>query len=596
MKRRRFKTAFILGAGLGTRLRPLTQQCPKPLLPINGRPVITYVMEHLLQVGVERFIVNTHHCPEVYHEHFPDRQWHGAPILFSYEPILLDTAGGLKNIENLLDEDEAILCYNGDIIADFTLQRLIEAHEIQRPEATLALRSTGPLLNVNIDEKGEVCDIRRTLGNAGIKSCLFTGIYAMETSLLKSMEAGRIKSIIPVFIGRIIEKAGSVRGTVIDEGRWHDIGSIAEYEALKTEIKRASASRWGGSSSFAAGGGDVSPTDGGRIMSPEELIDFARTSLGLPGLMPLELVPLPVRGSDRSFFRITWNDGASAILVHYDPGRVENTYYADIAAFIRGINVPAPAALGHDPVRCLMAMEDMGNIDLWSFRASSWDVRRALYCKTLEAVHGLHDFSIKDFPSDTVILMDGFDTALYRWERDYFREHFVGRVCGIVLEPSRAKALEDELAALAESLGGTEPCLVHRDLQSQNVMIREGEVFLIDFQGMRFGNRFYDLGSLLNDPYVNLSEEEAIDLLGFYYGLSKKDMEWPLFVERFWEASAQRLMQALGAYGFLGKTKGLKGFLDHIPSGISNLHRSVTRVSSLPLLRGLTGECLTLFK
>jgi hypothetical protein len=192
--------------------------------------------------------------------------------------------------------------------------------------------------------------------------------------------------------------------------------------------------------------------------------------------------------------------------------------------------------------------------------------------------------------------MDGFDTALYRWERDYFREHFVGRVCGIVLEPSRAKALEDELAALAESLGGTEPCLVHRDLQSQNVMIREGEVFLIDFQGMRFGNRFYDLGSLLNDPYVNLSEEEAIDLLGFYYGLSKKDMEWPLFVERFWEASAQRLMQALGAYGFLGKTKGLKGFLDHIPSGISNLHRSVTRVSSLPLLRGLTEECLTLFK
>jgi len=553
-------------------------------------------MEHLLQAGVERFIVNTHHCPEVYREHFPDRQWHGVPILFCHEPILLDTAGGLKNIENLLGEDEAILCYNGDVIADFPLQRLIEAHEMKRPEATLALRSTGPLLNVDIDEKGEVCDIRHTLGNAGIRSCLFTGIYAVETTLLRSIEAGRVESVIPVFIRRIIEKPGLVCGIVIDEGRWHDIGSIAEYEALKTEIKRASASRGGGSSSFAAGGGDVSPTDGGRIMFPEELIDFAQASLGLPGLTLLELVPLPVRGSDRSFFRITWNDGASAILVRYDPVRVENAYYADIAVFIRSINVPAPAIFGHDPVRCLMVMEDMGNIDLWSFRTSPWDVRRALYCKTLEAAHRLHAFSIKDFPSEKVRLMDGFDTALYRWERDYFREHFVGGVCGIVPEPSLAKGLEDELAALAESLGGTESCLVHRDLQSQNVMIREGEVFLIDFQGMRFGSRFYDLGSLLNDPYAAFSEEELLDLLGFYYGLSKKDIKWPLFVECFWKASAQRLMQALGAYGFLGRTKGLRSFLDHIPSGISNLHRSVTRVSSLPLLRELTEKCLTLFK
>jgi len=232
-KGRRFKTAFVLGAGLGTRLRPLTDRCPKPLLEIGGRPLITYAMDHLLRAGVERFIVNTHPWPEVYLKKFPQRRWRGVPILFRHEPRLLDTGGGLKNIEDLLDDDEAIFCYNGDVITDLPLERLVLYHEEKRPEVTLVLRSAGGLLNVEINDRGEVCDLRTRLGNRGVQSCLFTGISAVETSILRFLEPEKAESLVDLFLRRIVRAPGSIRGLIVDEGYWYDVGTLEAYEALR---------------------------------------------------------------------------------------------------------------------------------------------------------------------------------------------------------------------------------------------------------------------------------------------------------------------------------------------------------------------------
>lgn len=325
--------------------------------------------------------------------------------------------------------------------------------------------------------------------------------------------------------------------------------------------------------------------------SPEEIMGFCRESLGLPESVGMELSPLKGRGSDRTFFRLKWNGKDSAILVRYDPRRVENTYYAEIAAFLREIDIPAPRLIRHDPAACLLIMEDLGDEDLWSFRKTSWENRRPLYQKTLTILRRLHSFSEKDFPSTRVRLMEGFGPELYRWERDYFREHCVRDFYRIELEPSFARNLESELSALGERLSGTGPCLVHRDLQSQNVMIRDGEPLLIDFQGMRFGSPFYDLGSLLCDPYVNFSEPERNELLSFSYGLSNGNLDEPSFRNYFWEASAQRLMQALGAFGFLGLRRGLKPLLEFIPAGLHNLRHASANVASLPHLLRLTLAC-----
>jgi aminoglycoside/choline kinase family phosphotransferase len=168
----------------------------------------------------------------------------------------------------------------------------------------------------------------------------------------------------------------------------------------------------------------------------EGLLNFVRETLGLREPISLELSPLKKRGSDRTFFRIKWNHGNSAILIHYDPKRIENIYYADIALFLREIGVPVPLVIRHDPVACFVLVEDLGDRDLWSLHETPWESRRILYEKTLAAAHRLHSFSEEKFPSTRVRLMEEFGPDLYRWERNYFKEHFITEVCRIEMKPS----------------------------------------------------------------------------------------------------------------------------------------------------------------
>ena len=329
------------------------------------------------------------------------------------------------------------------------------------------------------------------------------------------------------------------------------------------------------------------------MKSKDELIAFARESLGLSRAVDAQLLSFSGRGSDRTYFRFKWAHGNSAILVCYEPSRIENSYFADIATFLYENDIPVPKIIRHDAAATCVLMEDLGDIDLWSLRNSPWEERRKLYQKTIVAVHRLHSFPEQSFPSDRVKLMEAFGPALYHWERDYFKANFVRALCRIELTPENEQQLERELSGLAEKLSSGIRSLVHRDLQSQNVMIFGEEPFLIDFQGMRFGSRFYDLGSLLCDPYVHFSGSERMELLSFYYELSHTEAGWDNFQNAFWEASAQRLMQALGAYGFLGLTKGLKDYLTHVPAGLQNLRTAAENAGNLPILLEICERCGT---
>lgn len=232
------RTAFILGAGLGLRLRPLTETVPKPLLRIGSRPMITYAMDHLIAAGIERLIVNTHHLPGAYQEMFPDWSYRGTPIIFRHEPVLLDTGGGLKNIEDLVESEQGIIVYNGDILTNISLEGFMEYFRSSGAEVCLALRSSGHLLNVDLDGTGAVCDMRGILGRRGAEQCQFTGIYAVKRKFLRRFVPGRIESVVPALVRLIESEPGAVRGIKLDGGYWHDIGSIEEYRKVDREFSR----------------------------------------------------------------------------------------------------------------------------------------------------------------------------------------------------------------------------------------------------------------------------------------------------------------------------------------------------------------------
>jgi N-acetylmuramate 1-kinase len=323
------------------------------------------------------------------------------------------------------------------------------------------------------------------------------------------------------------------------------------------------------------------------------IIAFARDALGLAESTTLEAATLGGRGSDRTYYRLRWEDGNSAILVDYDPRRTENTYFADIAVFLDDIQVPAPRLIRHSPVAHLIVMEDLGDTDLWSLRTEPWEVRRSRYRQTLVIISRLHSFPSAEFATKGVRLVEPFGPDLYRWEREYFLEHFVKDLCGINPPPMATKELDQELSLLAGRLSASPLRLVHRDLQSQNVMIHHDKPVLIDFQGMRFGSPLYDLASLLCDPYVSFCDAEVEELLAYYHGLAETDLGWHAFQNCFREASAQRLMQALGAYAFLGLNKGLAAYLKHVPAALHNLTDAAKQARSLPRLKDLSEACRT---
>jgi len=306
----------------------------------------------------------------------------------------------------------------------------------------------------------------------------------------------------------------------------------------------------------------------------------------------VDIAPIEKGGSDRRFYRVRCSAEQSVILVKYNLEREENRHYVEIARFLERHGIRAPKIYFHDPQEGLIWIEDLGEKDLFSQREESWLVRCLLYESALDQIAKLHGLDEKTAESIAASLPAEFNAALYIWEQQYFFENCLGRYFQIEQSTLKRLAALPVLREIADQLDAAPRVLVHRDFQSQNIIIRNGQAHLIDFQGMRPGLAQYDLASLLYDPYVKLTPNERSELTEYYRGARGKnetatDEESDLLLQL---CAMQRLMQALGAYGFLGLVKKHQHFLDYIPDALLSLRGIIEGIGGLDPLRSVLAD------
>ena len=220
--------AMVLSAGLGTRLRPLTDVRAKPLVPVGDRPAIAHILDRLREAGVPRVVVNAHHLAAQVVAFARSRS---GDVRVSEEAELLGTAGGLAQASELLGAGD-VLVWNGDILADVELAALVSAHAMGDRVATLVVQpmpaGQGP---VGVDAQGRVVRLRTERFGDEARGGQFLGIYLLGAAL-------RARLVRPAVVAGIVEDVlvpAMARGEVVRAldflGPWHDIGTVESYRA-----------------------------------------------------------------------------------------------------------------------------------------------------------------------------------------------------------------------------------------------------------------------------------------------------------------------------------------------------------------------------
>ena len=224
--------AFVLAAGLGMRLRPLTDILPKPLVPLFHKPLLTFALDSLIAAGVGTLALNTHHLPEAFSKVFGlPPVYRDRPLRIFHEPLLLDTGGGIRNARSALGESSFFL-YNGDILADLPLAELLAQHRASGALATLLLRDGGGMANVRFEAAaGRVLDLRGVLGIKEGKLVVYSGIAVFEPAIYDWIPAEGPYSIIDSLIEALRggEKVGGFLCSSEARGLWIDIGTPEAY-------------------------------------------------------------------------------------------------------------------------------------------------------------------------------------------------------------------------------------------------------------------------------------------------------------------------------------------------------------------------------
>ena len=223
--------AMILAAGLGTRLRPLTDKKPKALMPVVNRPMIERVIEYLKRFGTDGIVVNTHHHYEKIIDYLDGGKPFGLKIDVQVEPEILGTGGGIKNTEGFWDDDPFIVI-NSDILTDIDLGPAYDAHRESKGLVTLILHDREPYNQISIDHSGKITDIA---SSNDPERLAFTGIHIMSPELLSHIPEEGFSDIIDCYL-TLIRSGKEVRYHINEGHYWSDIGTVNSYRQVNKDL------------------------------------------------------------------------------------------------------------------------------------------------------------------------------------------------------------------------------------------------------------------------------------------------------------------------------------------------------------------------
>jgi NDP-sugar pyrophosphorylase family protein len=526
--------ALILAAGFGTRLLPYTQKIPKPLFTLMSKPILEHTIQTLVDNGCDHILINTHHLHEKI-EAFVGQLRYNIDIQTIFEPVILDTGGAIANARPFL-KDSSFFVINSDIISNVDLAQVYEFHKRSKTLATLVLHDYDTFNKIEIDDLGYIQDFDSTT-----KALAFTGIQVLSPKIYDYFPEQMIFSSIEVY--QLLGRQNQVKAFVKKNIFWSDIGTKDDY-------------------------------------SMTSLLELAASQFQIKQdrIKDIKVDRLAGDGSDRHWHRARY-DGRSYIISDHGICMPESIELLQLNAFVnignhlfsKGIFVPQ--ILNHDALSGMVILQDLGDVHLETLiKETNNDAFTLKLYK--QVVDCLIDFSVRG--------VQGFKTQWTCQTKTYSKELILEKECRYFWEAFiqgyKKKDLDfqdflnefDYIAGQAIKHGL--PGLMHRDLQSRNIMFNKDRLFFIDFQSARLGPLQYDLASLLIDPYVNLNEQIKKDLV--QYTTTKLELnsrQSQDFFECYNYCCLTRNLQILGAFSFLSLIKKKLHFEDYIPGAVTSL-------------------------
>ena len=596
---------FIPAAGRGERLRPITDHIPKPLLPILGKPVLQHVLERVSKLSFNRIGINLHYKSEMLSRWINKYPIKDKIDLF-HEDEVLGTGGAIRNAEGLLNQGP-FLVHNSDVLSNIDLDKLVEHHRKSGNLITLAVHDSTKFNSLVLDKNG--CLINVDSKSPG-KLMAYTGVAVYEPDFLKLLPDGT-SSVVDGW-QTALSKRLRIGTLDVSGSYWSDIGTAGSYaasvfHALRHEgeivyvhpsVKGCERVEMEGyiviennckiekdisfTNCIVMSGSTIPFSDKGQplrdipllencIIGPDFMINLdASEILQLTDQDKRQLIG--TGGSDRKYYRLK-KDSRRIVLMQSTNDDPDFIRHIEYTKFFKRNNIPVPEIESSDPEQMQAVFEDAGDISLYSLfkcRRKNQEIED-MYKRVLDIAAGIHCIKKTQVRECPMLEDRVFDKEYFRWETDYFLSQFVQGIKNIEVE--NIQALENELDRIADYADSILKTVIHRDFQSQNILVLEGrKLRVIDFQGARIGPPGYDIASILWDPYFRLDDMMRDNLLNYYISSMKKsysgDFSEKAFIDTLINCRLQRHMQAVGAYGFLFRVKGKNYFQKFIPEGI----------------------------